>query len=56
MCMNVLPAYMYPLMCVVHSEVREGKSDSLELELWIIKSHYVDAGNQTQVLYRNKCN
>lgn len=53
--MSILLAHM----CVhnIHAWCYRGQKralDSLKRELWMIVNYHVGAGNQTQVLYKNK--
>lgn len=55
MYMSILLAHM----CVhnIHAWCYRGQKralDSLKRELWMIVNYHVGAGNQTQVLYKNK--
>lgn len=40
-------------VCLVPNEVRRGSQSPLELELWIVLSHIVGAGNSTEVLCKD---
>lgn len=45
-----------PCVFLMHEEVRRRELDTMDLELWMVVSHYVGSENRTGVLYKsNKC-
>lgn len=43
-----------PLVCLVVYRGQKNASDTVELELEMVANYHVAAGNQTQVLWKNK--
>lgn len=65
-CIYTTQVYSVRMFCLLHTCIcttyvcgalrgQRRESDSLEPELSITERHYVGAGNQTRVLYKNKC-
>lgn len=51
--MCILPAWMSVHPCIITHEGQTRASDSLELELQMVESHRVGAGNQSWDLWEN---